>query len=148
MKFKVRTLWEAHKNLLNLPHVLYIYIENVQTMKNIFSNFVYFSESPNFKEQEQASSVKAISLLSHIMRKVSRLIQKVLIHFSYPQTDEPNYFPHLTFEFMSFKGLINTCSCSEGSNMAPFSYLILQSSFWYLLMWHDLSLLKCHNFKF
>ena len=45
---KVRTFWEAHKNLRNLPHALYIYLVNVQTMRKIFSNFVCFSESPNF----------------------------------------------------------------------------------------------------
>ena len=33
---KVRTFWEAHKNLRNLPHALYIYLVNVQTMRNIF----------------------------------------------------------------------------------------------------------------
>ena len=45
---KVQTFWEAHKNLRNLPHALYIYLVNVQTMMKIFSNFVCFSESPNF----------------------------------------------------------------------------------------------------
>ena len=47
---KVRTFWEAHKNLRNLPHALYIYLVNVQTMRKIFSNFVCFSESPNFND--------------------------------------------------------------------------------------------------
>ena len=46
--FKVWTFWEAHKKLRNLPHALYIYLVNVQTMRKIFSNFVCFSESPNF----------------------------------------------------------------------------------------------------
>ena len=45
---KVQTFWEAHKNLCNLPHALYIYLVNVQTMRKIFSDFVCFSESPNF----------------------------------------------------------------------------------------------------
>ena len=45
---KVRTFWEAHKNLRNLPHSLYIYLVNVKTKRKIFSNFVCFSESPNF----------------------------------------------------------------------------------------------------
>ena len=36
------------QNLRNLPHALYIYLVNVQTMRKIFSNFVCFSESPNF----------------------------------------------------------------------------------------------------
>ena len=45
---KVRTFWEAHKNLSNLPHALYIYLVNVKTMRKIFSNFVCFSDSPNF----------------------------------------------------------------------------------------------------
>ena len=45
---KFRTFWEAHKNL---PHAfaLYIYLVNVQTMRKLFSNFVCFSECPNFK---------------------------------------------------------------------------------------------------
>ena len=33
----------------NLPHGLYIYFVNFQTMRKIFSNYVGFSESPNFK---------------------------------------------------------------------------------------------------
>ena len=45
---KVRTFWEAHKIFHNLPHVLYIYFVNIQTMRKIFSNFVCFSESLNF----------------------------------------------------------------------------------------------------
>ena len=45
---KVQTFWEAHKKLRNLPNALYIYLVNVQTMRKIFSNFVCFSESPNF----------------------------------------------------------------------------------------------------
>ena len=45
---KVRNFWEVHNNLRNLPHALYIYLVNVQTMRRIFSNFVCFSESPNF----------------------------------------------------------------------------------------------------
>ena len=45
---KVRTFWEAHKNLRNLPHALHIYLVNGQTMRKIFSNFVSVSESPNF----------------------------------------------------------------------------------------------------
>ena len=50
---KVQTFWEAHKNLRNLPHALYIDLVNVQTMKKIFSNFVCFSESPNFTITKQ-----------------------------------------------------------------------------------------------
>ena len=42
---KVRTFWEAHKNLLNLLHALYIYLVNVQSMRKIPSIFVCFSES-------------------------------------------------------------------------------------------------------
>ena len=30
---KVRTFWEAHKNLCNLPHALYNYLVNVKTMR-------------------------------------------------------------------------------------------------------------------
>ena len=48
MKILVRTFWEAHKNLRNLPHALDIYLVNVQSKTKIFSNFVCFSESPNF----------------------------------------------------------------------------------------------------
>ena len=44
---KVRTFWEAQKNLFNLPHALYIYLVNL--MKKIFSNFVCFLKSTNFK---------------------------------------------------------------------------------------------------
>ena len=36
---------EFEKNLLR---GLYIYLVNVQTLRKIFSNFVCFSESPNF----------------------------------------------------------------------------------------------------
>ena len=36
---KVRTFWEAHKNLRNLPHALYIYLVNVKTMRKIFFKF-------------------------------------------------------------------------------------------------------------
>ena len=39
---KVRTFWEAHIIWKNLPHGF------VKTMRKIFSNFVCFSESPNF----------------------------------------------------------------------------------------------------
>ena len=49
---KVWTFWEAHKNLRNLPHALDLV--NVQSMKKIFSNFVRFSESPNFNHFESA----------------------------------------------------------------------------------------------
>ena len=45
---KVRKIWEAQKNLRNLPHALYIYLLNVQSMRKTFSDFVCFSESPNF----------------------------------------------------------------------------------------------------
>ena len=47
-KVKVRTFWEAHKIWKNLPHGLYTYLVNIQTMRKIFSNCVCFSESPNF----------------------------------------------------------------------------------------------------
>ena len=53
--FKVRTFWEAHKKLCNLPHALYTYLVNVQTMRKIFSNCVWFSESPNFNDSNQIS---------------------------------------------------------------------------------------------
>ena len=43
------TFREAHKNLVTLPSALYIYLVNVQSMRNIFSNFVCCSESPNFR---------------------------------------------------------------------------------------------------
>ena len=33
---KVRTFWKADKNLRNLPHALYIYLVNVQTMRRFF----------------------------------------------------------------------------------------------------------------
>ena len=33
---KVRTFWEAHKNLTNLLHALYIYLVNVQTTRKVF----------------------------------------------------------------------------------------------------------------
>ena len=36
---KVWTFWEAHKNLRNLPHSLYIYLVNVQTTRKIFFKF-------------------------------------------------------------------------------------------------------------
>ena len=45
---KVFTFWEANKILCNHPHALYIYLLNIQTIRKIFSNFVCFSESPNF----------------------------------------------------------------------------------------------------
>ena len=45
---KVRTFWKAHKNLRNLPHALYIYLVNVQTIRKIFFNFYVLSENPNF----------------------------------------------------------------------------------------------------
>ena len=48
---KVRTFREAHENVRSLPHALYIYLVKVQTMRKIFSNFVCFSESPNFNIQ-------------------------------------------------------------------------------------------------
>ena len=44
---KVLTFLEAHQNLHNLPHALYIYLINNQTMRKIFSNFVCFSECRN-----------------------------------------------------------------------------------------------------
>ena len=44
---KVRTFWEAHKNLRNLPDAFDIYLVNVKSMRKIFSNLVCFSESPN-----------------------------------------------------------------------------------------------------
>ena len=46
---KVRTFWEAHKIWKNLPHGLYIYLVNDQTMGKIAQIFVCFSESLNFK---------------------------------------------------------------------------------------------------
>ena len=46
---KVWTFWEAHKKLRNLSHAFDIYLVNVESMRKIFSNFVFFSESPNFK---------------------------------------------------------------------------------------------------
>ena len=45
---KVRTFWEAHKNLRNLPHALYIYLVKCPNHEEDFLNFVCFSESPNF----------------------------------------------------------------------------------------------------
>ena len=61
---KVRTFWEVHKNLRNLPHALYIYLVNVQTMRRIFSNFVCFSESPNFIISSLCFSTKIYSQTS------------------------------------------------------------------------------------
>ena len=55
---KVRTFWEASKNLRNLPHALDIYL--VQSMWKIFSNFVRFSESPNFTWQPQNSRTSCL----------------------------------------------------------------------------------------
>ena len=46
---KVWTFWEAHKIWKNLHRDLYIYLINIQTRRKIFSNFVCFSESLNFK---------------------------------------------------------------------------------------------------
>ena len=43
----------------------------------------------------------AVSMLQYLVKVA--LIQKVLIHLSFPQTDEPYYFPEL--EFCDFKGL-------------------------------------------
>ena len=43
---KVQTFCEAHQNLRNLHHTLYIYLVNVQTMRKTFSDFVCFLESP------------------------------------------------------------------------------------------------------
>ena len=51
--FKVQTFWEAHKNLRNLPHALYIYLVNVQILSKIFSNFECFSECANFNMKYQ-----------------------------------------------------------------------------------------------
>ena len=42
---KVRTFWEAQKNLCNHPYALV----NIKSMMKIFSNLVCFSESLNFK---------------------------------------------------------------------------------------------------
>ena len=41
----------------NLPHGLYIYLVNVQTMRKIFSHFECFPESPNFTEKFQPPSI-------------------------------------------------------------------------------------------
>ena len=48
---KIRTFWEEHKTLRNLPHALYIHLANVQTTRKIFSNYVCFSESPKFNQK-------------------------------------------------------------------------------------------------
>ena len=52
---KVRTIWEAHKNFPQSSSCFCFYgmkvawyLLNVQSMRKIFSNFVCFSESPNF----------------------------------------------------------------------------------------------------
>ena len=61
---KVWTFWEAHKNLRNLPHALYIYLVNVQTVRKIFSNFVCFSESPNFNKRTIFSKCPTVIVTS------------------------------------------------------------------------------------
>ena len=47
---KVRTFWETHKIKKNLPHGFDQSADllNDKTMRKIFSNYVCFSESPNF----------------------------------------------------------------------------------------------------
>ena len=39
--FKDQTIWEVQKKLRNLPHALYIYLVNVQTMRKIFFNTIF-----------------------------------------------------------------------------------------------------------
>ena len=48
LKFNFRLSGKHTKFEKNLPHGFDIYLVNVKTMRKIFSNFVCFSESPNF----------------------------------------------------------------------------------------------------
>ena len=41
--FKVQLFWEGHKNLLNLPHSLHIWLVKAQTKRKIVQIFVAFS---------------------------------------------------------------------------------------------------------
>ena len=70
--FSVRTFWEAHKIWKNLPHGLDIYLVNVQTMRKIFSNFMCFSESPNFN----CSICSSFTLLDE--KKLWKMIRKYI----------------------------------------------------------------------
>ena len=65
-------------------------------------------------------------------------IQKGLMHLSFLQTDEPNYFPGLEFRFFHSKWPIScqkrTLSCSN----AFFEH----SEQLHVLIWHDMSHLE------
>ena len=62
---KVRTFWEAHKNLRNLPRALDIYLVNVESIRKIFSNFVCFSESLNFNCSKSCKYVSKFMCLEN-----------------------------------------------------------------------------------
>ena len=72
---KVRTFWEALKIWKNLPHTLYIYLVNVQSMRKIFSNFVCFSKSPNFK--------KPLNLIKINIFELKQLLSSIQIGLQY-----------------------------------------------------------------
>ena len=74
---KVQTFWEAHKIFRNLSHALYIYLVNVQTMRKIFSDFVCFSESPNFKRHFDKSNFE--EALWKFLKKLDEIFSKRII---------------------------------------------------------------------
>ena len=78
---KVWTFWEAHKNLRNLLHALYIYLVNFKTMRKIFSNYVCFSKSPNFNKIRY-SIFKNNEILSIHTTKSDRIFHYIYMYFT------------------------------------------------------------------
>ena len=61
---KVQNFREAHKNLFNLPHALYIYLVNVQTICLLICTLI--SENQGLEKSRSVSNLRKISGPAHL----------------------------------------------------------------------------------
>ena len=105
-----------------------------------------FSPAMNGLNPENVKELKSWVPFWIYQLKVA-FIQKVLMHLSFPQTDEPYYFPELEFWIWEFEIFQKRAWCSSQGSNSKMEHYLNPSEPLLALIWHDLSPLKSHNFK-
>ena len=67
--YKVQVFWKGHKNLKKIFHWFWRYWLNIKTSGRFFSNFVAFSQYPNFKRGKSKEFLDNYLLLTFFSSK-------------------------------------------------------------------------------
>ena len=121
-----------------------------QELKNYFAYQIVF-KSFSYMNQGKSQPLVNYQPWDYLELVKVALIKNIVLRWSYPQTNKPNYLSELKIlKLRHFKGLklchTRTWSYSEGWNRKMETYLIFQSSvraFWNMI-W---ALSKRHNFE-